>query len=128
MPLLLKALRANFQGYEPVRQILMSSPSYGNNDPYADAIGLELDTMAQQFCIDNEKALGYDMGLRMVTVTGNISHGTDVSALPTAGWRLLPCRTVHRPPMAWRPEGLSEFFFPITIQRTTASPIMPPAF
>lgn len=90
MPLLLKALRANFQGYEPVRQILMSSPSYGNNDPYADAIGLELDTMAQQFCIDNEKALGYDMGLRMVTVTGNISHGTDVSALPNGRLAFTP--------------------------------------
>ncbi len=90
MPLLLEALRADFQGYEAVRQILMSSPTYGNNDPYADSIGLEIDTMAQSFCIEHEKDLDYDMGLRMVTVTGNISHGTDVSALPNGRLAFTP--------------------------------------
>ena len=33
------ALDANFEGYGPLRARLMAAPKYGNDDPYADAIG-----------------------------------------------------------------------------------------
>ena len=38
-----EALEANFEGYEPIRQMLLNAPKYGNNDPYADEIARQLD-------------------------------------------------------------------------------------
>lgn len=82
MDLLLTALRANFEGYEDLRVMLNGAPAFGNNDPYADSIGLELDRISQQFCIDYEYSLGHRMSYRMVSVTGNVPHGAEVSATP----------------------------------------------
>jgi pyruvate-formate lyase len=43
MDKLLKALEANFEGYESVRQMLLNkSPKYGNDDPYADQIASDI--------------------------------------------------------------------------------------
>ena len=39
----IKAIDANFEGYEDVKALLKSAPCYGNNDPYADSIGREID-------------------------------------------------------------------------------------
>ncbi len=40
---LVRALDANFEGYEPLRQMLLhKAPKYGNDDPYADEIAREL--------------------------------------------------------------------------------------
>lgn len=87
---LLEALKANFEGHEETRMLLSSSPAYGNNDPYADELGLAVDTIAQEYCIAHEKALGHEMGMRMVTVTGNVAHGTDVSASPNGRLAFTP--------------------------------------
>ena len=35
---LVNALKANFEGYEPLRQMMLAVPKYGNNDPYVDEI------------------------------------------------------------------------------------------
>lgn len=37
-----KALRANWEGYEDVRQMCLACPKYGNDDDYADSIGTRL--------------------------------------------------------------------------------------
>ncbi|MEW5944679.1 MAG: pyruvate formate lyase family protein [bacterium] len=43
MPELLRAIRANFEGYEPLRQALLNrAPKYGNDDPAADDIAREV--------------------------------------------------------------------------------------
>ena len=40
---LLDALKANFEGHEPLRQMLLNkAPKYGNDDPYADEIAHEI--------------------------------------------------------------------------------------
>ncbi len=40
---LVRALDANFQGYEPLRQTLLNkAPKYGNDDPYADDLAREI--------------------------------------------------------------------------------------
>ena len=45
----------DFEGKEFVRQLLMHAPSYGNNDPYADAIGKAIDLeVSQSFYIRAE--------------------------------------------------------------------------
>ena len=36
------ALDANFEGYDSLRAKLLAAPKYGNDDPYADAVGREL--------------------------------------------------------------------------------------
>lgn len=38
---LIKALKANFEGYEDVRETLMAAPKYGNDDDYADSIAAD---------------------------------------------------------------------------------------
>jgi len=35
---LLQALAANWQGFEPIRQMMLAAPKYGNDDDYADEI------------------------------------------------------------------------------------------
>lgn len=43
MARLVEALKANFEGYESLRQMLVNkAPKYGNDDPYADEIAHEL--------------------------------------------------------------------------------------
>lgn len=39
---LLIALKSNFEGYENMRQVLMTAPKFGNDDPYVDSIMKEL--------------------------------------------------------------------------------------
>lgn len=36
-----KALRANWEGYEDMRQDFINAPKYGNNDPYADTLAAD---------------------------------------------------------------------------------------
>jgi formate C-acetyltransferase len=43
MEMMVKALRANYEGYEDIReQILNKAPKYGNDDDYADSIAKEI--------------------------------------------------------------------------------------
>ena len=37
------ACKADFKGYEPIREMLRNAPCYGNNDPYADSIAKDVD-------------------------------------------------------------------------------------
>jgi formate C-acetyltransferase len=40
---LLEAMEADFEGCEAVRQMCLNAPKYGNNDPYADSIGRDIE-------------------------------------------------------------------------------------
>ena len=79
---LIKALDADFEGYEPLRQRLIHCPRFGNNDMYADSIGLELDRKAQEFCHKYAPETGLHIDIRTVSVTANVPHGKEVGALP----------------------------------------------
>lgn len=87
---LLEALRANWAGHEDLRRKMAASHAYGNNDPYADDIGRDLDTFVQEFAIRNEKFLGCEMCLRCVPVTGYVPHGAEVSATPNGRFAWTP--------------------------------------
>ena len=70
---LLTALRANWAGYEEMRQDFLNAPKYGNDDDYADdwalKVKLKLDNTVRQvndawgyhFTIDGSSAIGYQM-------------------------------------------------------------------
>lgn len=77
-----EALEHDFVGYEPIRQLLVNAPSYGNDDPYADQIGQRLDREAQEFTARYSKQLGVHMDIRLVPFTSHVPFGKVVSATP----------------------------------------------
>ncbi|MBQ9269506.1 MAG: glycyl radical protein [Oscillospiraceae bacterium] len=77
-----EAIRHNFEGYEELRKLLQSAPAYGNNDPYADAIGKRLDREALDFTAKYSGELGIHLDLRLVPFTSHVPFGKVVSATP----------------------------------------------
>ncbi|MGN1202152.1 MAG: pyruvate formate lyase family protein, partial [Eubacterium sp.] len=76
------ALDNNFEGYEATRQRLIHSPSYGNNDEYADELAKLIDLEAVKFSDRYSKHLGINMDLRYVSQSANVPFGKVVAALP----------------------------------------------
>jgi formate C-acetyltransferase len=72
----------NFEGSEVIRHLQLNAPSYGNNDPYADAIGRVLDLKAQEFTAKYSRELGVRLDLRYVPFTSHVPFGKVVSASP----------------------------------------------
>jgi len=79
---IISALDCDFEGKEYVRQLLMHAPSYGNNDPYADAIGKAIDLEALKFTKKYSAELGVHFDLRYVPFTSHVPFGRVVSATP----------------------------------------------
>ncbi|WP_338833575.1 Choline trimethylamine-lyase [Moorella humiferrea] len=79
---LLEALQRNFEGRETIRQMLLNCPKYGNNDPYADAIGKAIDREALKFTRKYSKELGVHLDLRYVPFTSHVPFGKVISATP----------------------------------------------
>ena len=79
----IKAIDANFEGYEDVKALLKSAPCYGNNDPYADSIGHEIDRLSVEFAAKySQKDLGMFYNVRYVPFTSHVPFGKVVSATP----------------------------------------------
>jgi len=77
-----EALKADFNGYEAIRQFMLNAPSYGNNDPYADELARLLDLKAQEFAAKYSGELGVRLDLRYVPFTSHVPFGKVVSATP----------------------------------------------
>lgn len=82
---LIKALDANFEGYEVVQQLLINAPKYGNNDPYADNIGKQIDHFVCEYLAQNPGVHGESFSMRVVPVTFHIPSGKVTGATPS-GW------------------------------------------
>ena len=80
MDTLLKALDANFEGYERVQELLRACPCYGNNDPYADSIGRAVERHTMEFFEKAGKELGIYLDTRYVPVTAHVPFGKAVAA------------------------------------------------
>ena len=79
----IKAIDANFEDYEDVKALLKSAPCYGNNDPYADSIGHEIDRLSVEFAAKySQKDLGMFYNVRYVPFTSHVPFGKVVSATP----------------------------------------------
>lgn len=85
-----EAIRHNFEGYADLRRLLQSAPAYGNNDPYADAIGKRLDREALDFTVKYSKELGVHLDLRLVPFTSHVPFGKVVSATPNGRLAWMP--------------------------------------
>ena len=81
---LFAALDADFEGREGkiVQARLLHSPSFGNDDSYADKIAKEIDRIGVQFAHDYSKNLGIQLDLRYVSQSANVPFGKVVGALP----------------------------------------------
>lgn len=76
------ALEVNFEGEEFIRQRLVNSPKYGNDDSYADSIAKEIDLIAAKAAHENQQKTGVFQDLRYVPVTSHIPFGKVTGALP----------------------------------------------
>ena len=82
MDQVIKAVDANFEGYEVERQLMLNVPKYGVNDHYADSIGKALDKIVWDF-LDNHRGVhGEFISARWVPITNHIYSGKIIGATP----------------------------------------------
>lgn len=86
----IKAMEHNFEGHEPIRQMLLCAPSYGNDDSYADEIARRLDLEALKFTEKYSGELGVHLDLRYVPFTSHVPFGKVVSATPNGRFAYTP--------------------------------------
>jgi formate C-acetyltransferase len=81
---LLKALRVNWEGYEPLYALVNSDRThhYGNDDDYADDIAKFVMATYCKHIEHRPTAHGGDFMPGVFSVTNNVLHGTFVSATP----------------------------------------------
>lgn len=79
---LLEAMAANFEGKEAIRQMCLKAPKYGNNDPYADSIGHDIEGFFAAMAHEHKTAFGGELDLRYVTITSHVPFGSIVGATP----------------------------------------------
>ncbi len=83
MAQLLEALRANWEGYEDIRQMCLKAPKYGNDDEYVDEIfkkvifSTQAEIQRQPDPFTGEKPIPFKGA-----ASGHIIHGLSVGALP----------------------------------------------
>ena len=85
-----QALRADFEGYEDIRELLQTAPAYGNDDEYADIIGKRIDREALDFAAKYSEELGVHLDLRFVPFTSHVPFGKVVSATPNGRKAYVP--------------------------------------
>lgn len=78
----LEACKADFEGHEPVREMLRNAPCYGNNDAYADSIAKDIDRFTQVEAEKSTKERGVHVDVRYVPITSHVPFGKVVSATP----------------------------------------------
>jgi formate C-acetyltransferase len=76
----IEACDCNFEGKEDVRQLLMSAPCYGNDDPYADEVANKVDSLNVLYGQKYAKELGMHNDVRYVPFTSHVPFGKVVGA------------------------------------------------
>ena len=82
MAQMLEALDSNFEGNEDIRQLCLKAPKYGNNDPYADSIGRDIEAMFAEITHNHTTAMGGELDVRYVTITSHVPFGSIIGATP----------------------------------------------
>jgi pyruvate-formate lyase len=90
MQQIIDAIDADFEGYEDVEALLRSAPCFGNNDPYADDIGREIDRISVEYGGTYSKELGMHNDVRYVPFTSHVPFGKVVSATPNGRRQFTP--------------------------------------
>ena len=82
MDQMLDALANNFEGMDLLHRKCLNAPKFGNNDPYADDIGRDLENFFRSISNSYTNISGGKLDVRYVPVTSHIPLGRIVSALP----------------------------------------------
>lgn len=77
-----QAMKVDFKGYEPVREMLRNAPCYGNNDSYVDDIAKNIDYITQVYAQKYSEERGVNCDVRYVPITSHVPFGKVVSATP----------------------------------------------
>lgn len=88
---LMDAIEANFEGYEDVRQMLINnSPKYGNDDPEADEITMQVVNIYSDETDKHRSLFGGRFHPGFSSVSSNVPYGTAVRALPNGRKEFAP--------------------------------------
>jgi pyruvate formate-lyase/glycerol dehydratase family glycyl radical enzyme len=79
---LINAIENNFKDNEALRLLCLSAPKYGNNDPYADSIGADLEDFFRSISHSYFNLFGGKLDVRYVPVTSHVPFGAVVGATP----------------------------------------------
>lgn len=82
MAQLVEALDANFEGHEALRQRCLNAPKYGNNDPYVDSIGRDIEELLTSLAGSHRNAYGGHPNVIYLPVTTHVGEGRAVGATP----------------------------------------------
>jgi formate C-acetyltransferase len=82
MDQMLDALANNFEGMDLLHRKCLNAPKFGNNDPYADDIGRDLENFFRSISNNYTNISGGKLDVRYVPVTSHVPLGRIVSALP----------------------------------------------
>ena len=79
---LLNALKNNFEGYEDLREFLLSAPKFGNNNETADKEAVEITNKIADMVRDKKNYLGNNFRPDFSTPSTHLLYGYWVGALP----------------------------------------------
>jgi formate C-acetyltransferase len=77
----MNAVNRNFENSEPLRQMILNAPKYGNNDPYADEIARQVDKILDEIAHKYRTPYG-ERYIKFVPVTVHQSLGMQTQATP----------------------------------------------
>ncbi|OIN96540.1 MAG: benzylsuccinate synthase subunit alpha [Deltaproteobacteria bacterium CG1_02_45_11] len=77
-----KALRANFEGYEEMRRDMLAAPKWGNDDPYVDELGRQIFTMVADKLLQQTTYSGMHPLGNPQTVSTFATRAPRIGALP----------------------------------------------
>lgn len=79
---MLKALRANWEGYEDIRELCLKAPKYGNNDAYADEVASRLYKDYSDIVRSYTSIFGAPMMPAGISITTHAPGGSMTTATP----------------------------------------------
>jgi formate C-acetyltransferase len=82
METLLKAMAANWEGYEEVRQLMLHAPKYGNDDDYADRIAADVHHRTAEVMMESKNRFGYPCRGDGSGISATYAAGAVVPATP----------------------------------------------
>lgn len=83
MDTLLNAIESNFEGYEPIRQMLINkAPKYGNDDELADQMAVRVVDIYSDETDKHRSLFGGRFHPGFSSVSSNVPYGTAIRALP----------------------------------------------
>ncbi|HCE45059.1 MAG TPA: hypothetical protein DET40_16080 [Lentisphaeria bacterium] len=113
---LVKALDANFAGYEEMRLMLVNkAPKYGNDDAYVDEIAAWLVDLFTSECLEHRTVDGGRFVANMATNIQNIPCGAEVKATPDGRRAFVPLSDAASPNSGRDMKGPTAFINSVSV-------------